>query len=212
MFVLHANKNQLTLRDREPVTSGSVNVYRARFTFSPDWDGLTRTAVFRAGAVSRSVLLDDSGECTIPWEVLERPAWLSAGVYGKVGEDVVLPTIWANLGTIHEGAVPGEDARPPTPTPELWRQELARKGDRLDYTEDGDLGLYAGDKLLNSVPVAGGGEGGTSDHRLLTHRDAEGQHPIEAIEGLKAALERIPRPMTAEELRKILMNGDAAHV
>ena len=158
MLVLCAEKTQLTVRQREPVTSGSVNVYRARFTFSPDWDGLTRTAVFRAGAVSRSVLLDDSGECTIPWEVLERPAWLSAGVYGKAGEDVVLPTIWCNLGIIMEGTELPEGGEVP-PTPELWQQELAKKGDNLEY--DGlNLKLRSGEKVLSTVTIAGGGEGG----------------------------------------------------
>lgn len=48
--------------------------------------------------------------------------------------------------------------------------------------------------------------GGVTDHRQLTHRDAEGQYPVEAIEGLKEALSRIPSPMTADELRKILMS------
>ena len=48
MFILQANKNKLAVLEREPVTSGSVNVYRARFEFSDDWEGLTRKAVFRA--------------------------------------------------------------------------------------------------------------------------------------------------------------------
>lgn len=157
MFVLCADKNRLTVRQREPVTSGSVNVYHVRFEFSPDWDGLTHTAVFRAGAVSRSVLLDDSGECEIPWEVMEHPqVRLLAGVYGKAGEDTVLPTIWANLGTILEGAAPGGDARPPTP--ELWQQELAGKQDKLT----GQPGQLVGfDEAGNAVPqdaAPGGGE------------------------------------------------------
>ena len=57
MFILYANKNMLSLRQREPVTSGSVNVYSVLFEFSDDWDGLARTAVFRAGQESRSILL-----------------------------------------------------------------------------------------------------------------------------------------------------------
>ena len=60
---------------------------------------------------------------------------------------------------------------------------LAGKGDGLGYTEEGELGLYSGETLLSAVPVAGGG--GTSDHRVLSHRDAEDQHPIEAISGLE---------------------------
>ena len=70
MFVLYANKNQLHLRSREPLTSGSVNVYQALFEFSPDWDGLERVAVFRAGGESWSVALGEDGQCAIPWEAL----------------------------------------------------------------------------------------------------------------------------------------------
>lgn len=158
MFELRAEKNSLDLLEREMLTSGSVNIYPVRFAFSDDWDGLTRTAVFQAGSVSRSVLLDGSGTCTVPWEVLKTPGVsLSAGVYGEKDGDVVLPTIWARLGLIMEGAAPGEDARPPTP--DLWQQELAKKGDRLAYTETGELGLYAGENVLSSVPVEGGGSG-----------------------------------------------------
>ena len=155
MFQLYANKNQLAARRRETLTSGSINVYQVRFEFSPDWEGLERTAVFRAGTESRSVPLDDSGVCEIPWEVLaSQGRRLSAGVYGTQGESLVLPTVWADLGAILEGAAPGEASRPPTP--ELWRQELDKKGDALDY--DGqELHLKSGEKILSSVEIAGGG-------------------------------------------------------
>lgn len=159
MFVLYANKTQISVRKREPVTSGSVNVYPVRFEFSSDWDGLTRTAVFRSGTDTYSVLLDLSGECIIPWEVLtSHGRQLTAGVYGTRDNEIVLPTIWVSLGTILEGASPGKESRPPTP--ELWEQALSSKGDNLAYTDTGELGLYAGDKLLSSVPVAGGEGGG----------------------------------------------------
>ncbi len=155
MFILYADKNKLTVRQRESVTSGSVNVYPVRFGFSEDWDGLTRTAVFRGGGEVWSVLLDDTGECSIPWEVLQKPlTLLEAGVYGTRNGDTVLPTVWTSLGTVLPGAAPGEDAQPPTP--ELWQQELAGKGDHLSY--DGlNLSLLSGDKPLSTVQVAGGG-------------------------------------------------------
>ena len=159
MFWLYAIKNQMTVRQREQVTSGSVNVYRAHFEFSSDWDGLDRAAVFRCGGMSVPVLLDDTGECVIPWEVLRKPGLrLEAGVYGSRGGEIVLPTVWANLGTILTGAGGPEDGTTP-PTPELWQQALALKGDKLQYTDAGELGLYSGEKLLNSVPVVGGGDG-----------------------------------------------------
>lgn len=181
MFVLYANKNQLAVRRRETVVSGSINANTVQFQFSSDWDGLTRTAVFRAGAEFRAVALDESGRCTVPGEVLRMP-WvrLMAGVCGKRGEEEILPTIWADLGTVRTGA----SAVPQGPEP--WEQALEQKGDTLGYTETGALGLYAGEKLLSSVPAAGG----TGDHRSLGSRDAADQHPIGAITGLAERLER----------------------
>lgn len=156
MFELYANKTRLTLRKGEPLTSGSVNVYPVRFEFSEDWDGMERVAVFRSGEESRSVVLDADGRCTIPWEVLASPGrQLSAGVYGTRGGDTALPTVWAGLGFILSGAVPGGGAQPPTP--EVWRQELDRKGDGMDY--DGrSLRLKSGDQVLSEVQIKGGGE------------------------------------------------------
>ncbi|MCI8818275.1 MAG: tail fiber protein [Oscillibacter sp.] len=158
MFELYAEKNKLRPCRWEHVTSGSVDVYPVRFTFSEHWEGLTRTAVFRAAEARVSVLLGPEGTCNVPWEVLQKPGCvLEAGVYGTddAGE-MVLPTVWVNLGTILEGVTPGEVI---PPTPELWEQALARKGDALGYTEDGRLGLYSGEELLSSVPVSGGGDG-----------------------------------------------------
>lgn len=207
MFRLYADKNKLDLLDREPVTSGSVNVYEAAFEFSEDWAGLERAAVFRAGEASASVLLEESGECSIPWEVLTTPGVrLEAGVYGTRDGTTVLPTVWADLGYIHTGAAPGDEARPPTP--DLWQQELAKKADGLAL--DGlDLKLLSGEKTLSEVelPPPGGGEGGTTDHRYLSNRDAENQHPMKSIDGLEEELKRIPapvEPLTNEELEEIL--------
>lgn len=160
MFVLYADKNQLSVREKEPVTSGSVNVYPVQFEFSEDWDGLERTAIFQAGCMEKTVSLT-GGACSVPAEVLPEPGYyLMVGLCGKQGESTVLPTIWANLGLILEGAVTGDAPEPPEPTPppEGWQEALNSKGDNLAYTDTGELGLYAGDKLLSSVPVLGGGE------------------------------------------------------
>ena len=71
IFRLYAEKTQLKVKKGEPVTSGSVNVYRVHFDFSPDWEGMMKTACFRSGSQTVSVLLDGTGECTIPWEVTD---------------------------------------------------------------------------------------------------------------------------------------------
>lgn len=207
MFILYARKNQLTVREREPVTSGSVNIYTARFEFSPDWSGLTKKAIFQAGKETRTVLLDKDGVCTIPWEVLaDHGQSLRAGVFGTADE-TALPTTWASLGMILEG-VSAAGAPEPAPPPVGWQEALDRKGDRLAYTETGELGLYSGDRELSSVPMEGGsGECGATDHRRLSHRDAEEQHPISSISGLEKELSRIPGPveaLTNTELEEML--------
>lgn len=119
MFILRAEKTKLIREQREPVTSGSVNVYTVHYTFSPDWDGLTRVAVFEAGEERRSVVLSEDNECVIPWEVLTKPdIELMTGVYGTRGDEIVLPTVRTSLGTILQGVSSGGEAPgPPDPGP-----------------------------------------------------------------------------------------------
>lgn len=159
MIILTASKSCLTASRRELLVEGAVNVNIVQFVFSSDWDGLTKTAVFQAGSDKYSVLLDESNEAPIPWEVLQNPRrTLYAGVYGTNGESLVLPTIWASLGTIQEGANPGQDTQPPTPS--VYEQILAEIGD-LDA-----LATSAKDSLvsaINELYYSGGGGGGTGN-------------------------------------------------
>lgn len=52
--------------------------------------------------------------------------------------------------------------------------------------------------------------GGTSDHRRLTHRDAEDQHPIGAITGLQEQIDKIPSPAekTAEQTQPVGVDAE----
>ena len=103
MTSLSATKANLEVQSKELITSNSVNAFHVSFSFSSAWDGLTRTAVFKASDETRSVLLDETNQCDIPWEVLQTPRrTLYAGVYGMRDGELVLPTIWASLGTIQE--------------------------------------------------------------------------------------------------------------
>ncbi|MCI8303870.1 MAG: hypothetical protein HFF52_04490 [Lawsonibacter sp.] len=161
MFILCAEKNRLSLQQGEPLTSGSAGVYQVLFRFSPDWDGLSRTACFRSGGQSACVLLDESGTCTVPWELtaLESEGrHLFAGVWGSDASGVVLPTVWADCGVILQGAAAGAEAAPPTPG--LLEQALERKADGIEV-EGLELRLLSGDRPLACVrlPPAGGAGG-----------------------------------------------------
>lgn len=207
MFILYAEKNKTVVRKKELITSGSVNVYSVQFEFSADWDGLDKTAVFRAGDCSIAVLLSSDHRCNIPWEVLQKPnLHLYAGVCGTRGDNIVLPTIYVDFGVILEGATAGEIVRPPTPSVyEQILDAIENKGDGL--LVDGQiLQLLSGDYPISEavLPTGGGGEGGVTDHRKLTNRNSPDSHPMDAITGL---IDAIPRPMSAEELRNILIGG-----
>lgn len=152
---IKATKNNLEILEKEKLTSGSVNVYPVEFKFNSDWDGLTKTAVFRAGGKAVSVVLDETGKRTIPWEVLEKPRYiLEVGVYGTKGETVVLPTIWADLGTIEEGTEPGKNAQEPTPS--VYQQLIAQLDEgRTAAQEAAAQAEKAKEGLEAAVKVAG---------------------------------------------------------
>lgn len=164
MFILCANKTKLTVQQREQVTSGSVNVYHARFEFSEDWDGLVKTVYFRSGSQTVPLLLGESCECVIPWEVTDPDdagKTLYAGVCGTRDGTVVLPTIEASLGVIMRGT---QGWVPPPPTPGVYEQilgELQNKQDALHGLPGQVVGFdEAGNAVPVDMPSGGGGEGG----------------------------------------------------
>lgn len=124
----------------QKITAGTVGL-PIEFTFDGQWDGLSKTAVFRVRHTKKIVESLET-ETTVPWELLDKPgAWLSVGVYGMNADgSVVIPTVWANVAVIKEGADPDGD---PGIDPELpvWQKLLNDMGDLQDLnTEDnGDL-------------------------------------------------------------------------
>lgn len=105
MIRLSGAKAELAIVENEVVTSGAQRVFACAFALSEDWDGLNRTAVFRAGTRSVSVLLGGDNTAEIPWEVLQTPGiTLHIGLYGAGADGLVLPTVWAEIGMIRPGA------------------------------------------------------------------------------------------------------------
>ena len=79
--------------------------------------------------------------------MLENPRrTLEAGVYGTKGGDVVLPTIWASLGTIREGASTGTNTQPPTPDVYSQILETANSAEKIAQSvrDDADAGKFNG--------------------------------------------------------------------
>lgn len=117
MFIVECQKNQAKVRQTEPITSGSKNVYVVQFNLSEEWDSLVATAVFMAGNRIINVLLDEDRECMIPWEVMQYAGeQVMVGVFGTMDGNVVLPTIWASMGNLQQGVTTGIPQGEPTPS------------------------------------------------------------------------------------------------
>ncbi len=122
MIELVCDKNRAFFRETEKLTSGSIGV-TINFVFSPEWDGLLKTAVFDAGEAKIDVVLT-SESCEVPPEVLACPGkQLSVGVFGELADKtLVIPTIYAEAGIIRPGASPsGMSSAPPTPS---WPEQV----------------------------------------------------------------------------------------
>ena len=149
MIICQVSKAAITVARSVLLTSGMVQAVQVRFCFSPEWEGLTRTAVFRAGQVSVSCLLDEQNCCTIPWECLQTAGThLMVGVYGTRAQEVVLPTVECSLGLICTGAQPAENT-PQEPTPTLVQQLLTTAETAAQTAAsvraDADAGLFCGE-------------------------------------------------------------------
>ena len=147
MFKLYCNKNDAFFQETAILTSGRVGE-QISFTFSPDWDGLLKTAVFIAGKTSKDVVLTEDN-CNIPPEVLVFPGeHLRVGVFGETADKtLVIPTIYASAGTIRPGASPsGMTSSPPSPswTEQVHAIALEAKEVADSVRDDADAGKYNG--------------------------------------------------------------------
>ena len=111
-----------------PVVSGTVGL-TVDFIFDDAWEGLNKTAVFRANGKSLDVL-NVTNAVAVPWELLKNPGCrLWAGVYGTNADgSLQIPTIWADLGIIRPGAEPSGDESA-DPTLPVWEQIRTEVGD-----------------------------------------------------------------------------------
>lgn len=120
MTKIKINNNSAEIVEAEFYTSGMVGA-KIAFQFSEEWNGLTKTAVFKTDGVQKDVL-NVTDVCIIPHECFENAGErLVVGVYGTNGNDVVIPTVYANLGRIKQGADPSGDESTEPSLP-VWAQ------------------------------------------------------------------------------------------
>lgn len=130
------------------LTVGMVGA-EVEFSFDEPWETLTKCAVFTDGMETRDAVVKEN-RCTIPHEVLTLGGRvLCVGVYGtnETG-DVVIPTVYADVGMIRPGADPSGDESY-SPTPDVTTQIL----NRLERLESGMGGSGNGSGTAAGVSV-----------------------------------------------------------
>ena len=152
MFEIRVNKNIVSVQETEPLISGSASVYKCRFSFDASWDGFFRSAVFRVGSMVKTIPLDGTDTCELPWELLDKKHIglpVEVSVYGVKGETEILPTTWDKLGRVRRGSEPGEDAKEFSPSVYDRIVSLVKlysdksKGDKGDKGDPGEGDMTA---------------------------------------------------------------------
>ena len=147
MIKLKVSAANIAVEEKETLTEGRVGLL-CRFSFTGEWDGLAKTAVFD-GADSRDVILR-SDTVAVPAECLAAEGYsLSVGVYGKnAAGDIVIPTVYATVGKIQRSAYPsGRETAPPTPDVVAQIQQAAANAEAMARAvrEDAELGKFKGE-------------------------------------------------------------------
>lgn len=148
---LSVSKTTLKIEKTELTVEKCVNYDRVAFTFDESWADLVRTATFWRGSKAADVyqiLLDDTNECDIPWELLQKDGYIQIGVTG-IGADGSLVTTQPVAQSVARGTY--RDARIPSdPTPTIYEQinqQLKSCTTRVDALyKDAQTGRFKGDK------------------------------------------------------------------
>lgn len=135
----------------EPVPRGIVGAVVSIAYTDPAWDSLRKTVVFR-GAVTKDVL-DAGNEVAIPTETVSSAGvTLYMGVYGVDAENnVVIPTVWTELGVVQGAATPSGDASTDSSLP-VWAQvqDMIGNLDALDSEVKSNLVAAINEALAKS--------------------------------------------------------------
>ena len=109
MLTFHFTGPDGSVSGSQILTSGMVGA-EIQLRFDESWAEISKTAVFRAGELTR-IVANPGDTVTIPPEVLEKPyVKLLVGVYGTdAAGEVVIPTVMAEGPMIQPGADPTED-------------------------------------------------------------------------------------------------------
>lgn len=125
------------------------------------WQGMRKKVTFR-GPCKIDVLTDEN-EVQLPWEVTTaKNVPVYVGVTGvDAAEKVLIPTVWATIGTVLDSAA-GHNPAPGEPVPPVWAQVVSMIGEleKLDTETRENLVAAINEAMSKSGGGNGDGAGG----------------------------------------------------
>lgn len=143
---VHVSGTEVRVSNLRPITRGITGAVVEILYDDPMWAGLTKKVAFE-GVTTKEDIYEGS-IVPFPGEVAtKKNAFIRVGITGvNVAEAVVIPTMWAELGTVRDSAY-GDYPMPGEPVPPMWSKleaevdALAQDVEDLKQTPSGGLSV-----------------------------------------------------------------------
>lgn len=171
--------NQRLYLEPPETAEGTREYLRAEFSFSEEWDGMTKTAFFRGADGDTYTQLLENDACTVPAAALAAPGRVGVSVSGTLGETVITTDIKSfSVPATLSGGTPSD------PEPTLW-QEVLDKFEKVSEVEEKVTEL---DKKCDTIPTRVSQLENNSGF-LTEHQDISGKLDTEKLpEAIDTAL------------------------
>ena len=179
-ITIEVAKQHLIITSDEIIVAGSQNYLNAVFSFSNEWTGLMKTAIFRNGTIIKAVMLNND-RCEVPPEVI-KDGWLCITVFG--GNLITTDIAKAYISTTGYSE-PIED-----PTPDVYTQIMLY----LSKFNGGNVGQYlrkVGEGDGDFAWMNGSGGGGDANWGAIGGTLSD-QQDLWSVLGNKADSDDIP--------------------
>ena len=100
--------------------SDSIDLVKARFNFSPEWQGYIKTAIFKSSTKRpySKILVDDA--CMVPSEAIKKSNYMSVSVFGVSGTQLITAT--DQIVPLTPSGYTDDSIVPPAPAENIYQQ------------------------------------------------------------------------------------------
>lgn len=135
---------RLYIKEPPETAEGTRKYLRVEFSFSEEWDEMTKTAFFCGANGDTVPRLLEEDTCTVPAEVLAASGWVGVSVSGTLGETIITTDIESFFvpATLNGGT-------PSDPEPTLWQEVL----DKLEKVSEVEKKVTELNERCDTIPT-----------------------------------------------------------